>query len=473
MNSKSIHANSPDEGAQHAPKLVRLLCFILLFSVSNVTMFNIALSDIAKDFGLLPSEVSWVVTGYSIMYAIGSLTYGKLADRFPLRRLLTAGLFLFAAGSILGFASQNYGMLIAARLVQSAGAAAIPALAMLLPVRLFAVERRGQVIGIIASAIAFGAGVGPILGGFIASSLNWRYLFLISVITLVTVPFFRKWLPREETQPGSFDFPGAVLLAGTVASFMLCITRWNGWFLLVSLFLLVLFTVRMRKAEQPFIQLSLLANTQYRSALISCFLVSGASFAILLVTPMMLHNVLGMETGMMGLVMFPGAMSAALLGRYGGKWADRKGSLFVLFIGLLLMMLGQFALSTASGHVAWIVAACLVFVNVGMSFFQVSTTKVVSTTLPAGQTGVGMGIFSLTNFMAGAVSGAVISKIIDHTGTVSPVNPFAVPGAAALYSNVYLGLIAVTVLGAGIVYAVFGRKRANFEGLSGKEVKAN
>ncbi|MGO0062868.1 hypothetical protein ACTID9_23065 [Brevibacillus fluminis] len=131
-------------------------------------------------------------------------------------------------------------------------------------------------------------------------------MFLISIITLVTVPFFRKWLPREETRPGSFDFPGAVLLAGTVASFMLCITRWNGWFLLVSLLLLVLFTVRMRTAAQPFLQLPLLANAPYRSALITCFLVSGASFAILLVTPMMLHNVAGLETGMMGLVMFPG-----------------------------------------------------------------------------------------------------------------------------------------------------------------------
>ncbi|MGO0062867.1 MFS transporter [Brevibacillus fluminis] len=166
-------------------------------------------------------------------------------------------------------------------------------------------------------------------------------------------------------------------------------------------------------------------------------------------------------------------MSAALLGRYGGKWADRKGSLFVLFIGLLLMMLGQFALSIASGHVAWIVAACLVLVNVGMSFFQVSTTKVVSTTLPAGQTGVGLGIFSLTNFMAGAVSGAVISKMIDHTGTVSPFNPLAVPGAAAIYSNVYFGLIAVTALGAWIVYAVFGRKRAKRKRLSGGEAKAH
>ncbi|MDF2815183.1 MAG: hypothetical protein K0Q81_1383, partial [Paenibacillus sp.] len=73
MRVQEINGLSQGEsGTGNEGKLVKLLCFILLFSVMNVTMFNIALPDIAKHFDLLPSSASWVVTGYSIVYAIGS-----------------------------------------------------------------------------------------------------------------------------------------------------------------------------------------------------------------------------------------------------------------------------------------------------------------------------------------------------------------------------------------------------------------
>ncbi len=444
-------------------KIVKLFCFVLLFSVMNVTMFNVALPDIARDFQLMPSEVGWVVTGYAVVYAVGSLTYGKLADRYPLKRLLTLGLLLFAAGSLLGFAAHSFPLLLAARLIQSAGAAAIPALGMLIPVRFFSEQVRGRVLGVIASALAFAAGVGPIVGGFISGTLHWRFLFLISIGTLVTLPFFHKWLPEEETRPGSFDVPGAVLLSGTVASFMLSITLWSGWFLLTAAILLLLFAIRIMTTDQPFIQPDLFRNADYRSALLSGFLTMGCAFSIMLSTPIMLSKVSHISTATVGLVMFPGAMSAAILGRYGGKLVDRKGSVPVIFGALSLLMLGMFSLSTFSGYAAWMIAICLVFVNVGTSFYQSSITKLVSTTLPAGQTGVGMGIFSLNNFMSGAVSGAAVSKIIDFSSGGLALNPLAVQGTSSIFSNVYLCLFVITLLNIGMLYAVFGRKRSRLQ----------
>ncbi|MDF2670039.1 MAG: Major facilitator family transporter [Paenibacillus sp.] len=445
-------------GTGNEEKLVKLLCFILLFSVMNVTMFNIALPDIAKHFDLMPSTASWVVTGYSIVYAIGSLTYGKLSDMYPMRTLLTVGLLLFAAGSIIGFMSNNFPLLIAARLIQSAGASSIPALVMLIPIRMFPAQQRGRVIGVLAAAISFAAGVGPIVGGFVSGTLHWRFLFLISIGTLVTLPFLRRWLPDEEVRPGTFDLPGALLLASAVSSLMLSITKWNGWILLVSAVFLALFILRIRMAKQPFIQPSLLRNANYRVALLSGFLAFGASFAIMFITPMMLSHVNLMHTTSIGLIMFPGAMSAALLGRYGGKMADQRGSLFMVFCGLCLMLLGQLTLSSFSGYAVWIIAVCLIFGYIGMSFLQSSMTKLVSTLLPAGQTGVGMGVFTLTNFMAGAVTGAIVSKIIDQSGGSFSLNPLVTQAGASIYSNVFLGLFLITGLNMAIVYLVFGRR---------------
>jgi len=454
----TTNAFAGNTGTGNPERIVQTLCFVLFFTVMNVTMFNVALPDIARDFHLLPSGVGWVVTGYSVVYAVGSLTYGKLADLYPLKRLLTVGLLLFAAGSILGFCAQTYPLMLAARLIQSAGAAAVPALVMLIPVRFFAVEERGRVMGVIASALAFSAGVGPIVGGFISGALHWRYLFLISVGTLLTLPFFWRWLPNEEVRPGSFDVPGAVFLAGTVVSFMLSITQWNGWYLLGGILLLALFALRIAKSQHPFIQPAVLRNADYRNALLSAFLTMGVGFAVMFSGPMMLNSVNQLSPMDVGLVMFPAAMSAAVFGRIGGKMADRKGVVPVLFVSLLLQLAGMLSLSTFSGYAPWIVAICLIFVNIGISFFQPSMTKLVSTTLPAEQTGVGMGIFSLNNFMAGAVSGAAVSKMIDNTAVNVSWNPFALSGVPAVFSNVYLVLLVIVVLNIGLLYAVFGRR---------------
>ena len=75
-----------------------VISFIIFFSVLNGMMFQVAIPDIAAEFALLPSEVSWVMTGYILVFAVGALMYGKLADIYPVKRLITIGLTLMNAG---------------------------------------------------------------------------------------------------------------------------------------------------------------------------------------------------------------------------------------------------------------------------------------------------------------------------------------------------------------------------------------
>lgn len=449
------------EGSQgQHTTLVRILSLTLLFSVMNATMFNIAMPDIAKTFKLLPSQVGWVVTGYSIVYALGSLTYGKLADLYPLKRLVTIGMTMFAAGSILGFVSQGFAMVIAARLLQSAGASCVPALAMLIPTRFFPVERRGRVLGIVASTIAFSAGVGPIVGGLIAGSFGWRYLFIISVLPVVTIPLYRRFLPKDQQTSGNVDLVGAALTGGAVASLMLVITNFSWWLLVLQLVLDAAVVTWMLRAPQPFVQPKLLANVAYRNGLLTAFLSSAAVFGVTFTTPLMLEGANHLATSLVGLVMFPGAMSAAIMGRIGGRLSDQKGAVPVILLALTLIVGGYFLLSTFSGSAPWMIALCLVIGNIGYSFIQASLAKVVSGTLPREHTGIGMGMYNLTNFMAGAVSGSVVSRVLDAGASGLSLNPLAFFGTGSLYSNVYFGLCAVTALNLALFYRHFRAKRA-------------
>ncbi|PFR47089.1 MFS transporter, partial [Bacillus cereus] len=92
--------------------------------------FNIALEDIAQDLSISQSKVSWVVVGYSLVVGIGSMIYGKLADRYSVKKLLIISIIIFVVGSIIGFMNQSYAITILARLVQASGGAAFIALSM-------------------------------------------------------------------------------------------------------------------------------------------------------------------------------------------------------------------------------------------------------------------------------------------------------------------------------------------------------
>lgn len=144
------HANDKNE------RLMYILVVTLIISVMNATMFNIALPTISEEFILLPSQVSWITTSYLIVYAVGSVIYGKLADKYAIIKLLTFGILVLTAGSIVGLISVNYKTIIIARLIQATGAGVIPALGMIIPVRFFSAERRGRALGIIAVGLALG-----------------------------------------------------------------------------------------------------------------------------------------------------------------------------------------------------------------------------------------------------------------------------------------------------------------------------
>lgn len=436
-------------------KLTQLLGFIIFFSVLNGTMFHIAIPDIAGQFDLTPSEVSWVMTGYIVLFALGSVTYGKLADMYPVKNLITTGLLLLNAGSLIGFFAEHYIVLIAARIVQASGGAAIPALSMLVVTQYFPRDTRGRVFGVIASTVALATGVGPILGGFITAALHWRYLFVLSLATLFTIPFFRKLLPEEQKRPGRFDTAGALLMGGGVASILFFVTQTIWWCLPLSIVLLLWFVAHISRTGVPFVKPALFLNRHYRNTLLTTFLSMGTVFGMMFMTPLMLRDLNRLDADYIGLVTFPGALSAALIGTYGGKLADRHGSIPVVHLGLGFLIAGFFLLSTFAGLSPPVISLNLILCYMGFSFIQSSLAHTVSMTLPKSEMGIGMGIYSLFFFMSGGLSAAAVGKLLDFAAGGFPVNPFSMAAPAAAYSNIFTLLAFVVLCASGLFYLSF------------------
>lgn len=444
---------------QTGEKLMLILMFTLIISAMSGLMFNIVLPDISKEFNLSISQVSWFSSAYALIYAIGTVTYGKLADSYKLKNLLTFGLILFAIGSLVGLVSQTFWLALVGRCLQAMGAAAIPATAMLIPVRYIAPDRRGSALGIAAVGLAIGSALGPVISALIVGVAHWRWLFCIPLLILITLPFYRKYLKDEKQGVfEKFDWFGGGLLAVAVALFLLGVTNGTWWFMIGGVLALVFFIARIRTVADPFVQPKLFENKEYILVLTLAFLINGIGFSLYFLSPLLLSQVHQLTSSWIGFAMVPAAVASAILGRKGGKLADLKGNSHLFFVASGSLLTCFVLLSTFTGSSPFFIAMFLIFGNVGQSFMLIAMSNSISRTLPKEQVGVGMGLFSMMNFIAGGMATGVYSWVVD-IGSDVLWNPLNNNPNGFIYSNIFFVLTALHVVILLFYYFQYGRAK--------------
>ncbi len=440
------------ESTRDRGRLVPWIVYLIFFAVLNETVFNVSTPMIAHQFSLTPSGVSWVMTIFMVFFGIGSIIYGRLADIYSLRSLILVGIAIYNVGSVMGFVLQSsYPLVIAARAIQGIGGSAIPALVFIVVARYFDAAQRGRVFGFITSTVSLGIGLGPVLGGFISGSLHWSFLFLIPLLMLVSIPFFARELPPEPRREGTVDIPGAVLVALTVGTLILFLNFTAWYFLAGFAALLALFILRIRTAADPFIAPSLFLNARFRSGVIVGFCLFSIVIGSLFLIPLMLADVHGLTTTQIGLVLFPGAISSVIFGPIAGTLSDRRGTSFVVSVGLALLVASMVVMSLLLAVSPLVVAGALLLTYVGFSLFQTAMINAVSQTLSERETGVGMGLFNLVGIVAGAVGTALVGKILTGGWLNAPLLRVGAAAKGFAYSNLMLVFSLVVILG-GILY---------------------
>ncbi|MCZ8511785.1 MFS transporter [Paenibacillus filicis] len=446
-------------GTTEIKKSVLWIYYVIFFAVLNESVFNVSTPSIAKQFGLDAPGVSWIVTIFFIVFGMGMVIFGKLSDMFSVKKLITIGISLYCLGSILGFVLQAwYPAVIAARAVQGIGGSAIPALVFVMVARFFTVEERGKMFGMITSIASFAVGIGPVLGGYISGSFHWAYLFLLSLPAIFAIPFFRKFLPDEQRRQGKLDLVGAVLL-GLVVTMLILFTTAASWlYLLTALLALVLFIVQIRRTEEPFVDPALFTNSRYRSGLIIGFLIFGTVMSVMFVIPLMLNKMYGLSTENIGLIMFPGAISAVVFGGVAGRMTVKRGSHFVVYLGLASIAISLLVQSSSIGLWVWFIGTALILMYIGFSFVQTALTESVTQILPVQQIGVGMGLFNMTSTISGAVVTALVAKAMERQLLSFHLHPLISDPHAYLYGNLILILSFVVAASALFYFFVFGKR---------------
>ncbi|WP_018883629.1 MFS transporter [Paenibacillus massiliensis] len=426
-----------ESGLQREGLLTLLLGFAVILVIMNTAMFNLALPDLTKAFSLTSTITSLIVTGYSITFAISSITFSRLSDFLPLRRLMTIGLLTIGLASIAGLFATSFWLVLAVRIIQAMGAGAIISLSMVLFTRYIPLSRRGKMMAAIMSSVSLGLGLGPVAGGAIVEYMGWRYLFGVTALILIVLAFLYPLLPKEKPARGKFDVIGALLVSVSTTALLLFLTNKSWLMLLAGALGLVLFIVRIRRTPEPFVQPALFAQNNYMLLIVIGITSYLCSFATLFLIPQILVHHYEMTASHAGFIIFPGSLLAVIVSRKVGSIIDQYGNAAILRYAPLVILTAVLLFALFAGH-SWLsILFVYMVMSLGFTMLSSSVSNEISRILPGSQIGSGMGLFQLLQFFSGAFSVALASSALEWQHHLS---------LSTAFSNIFWGLLLIAIL---------------------------
>ena len=331
------------------------VCTGVFMLLLDLTIVNVALPDIEREFGASFSDLQWVISAYALTLAAFLLTAGSLADLYGRRLLFATGIVVFTVGSLCcGLATSSL-FLTLARGGQGVGGAIMFATALALLAQAFQGRDRGVALGLFGGITGIAIAVGPVLGGAITSGLSWRWVFYVNLpigvaalaITLLRVEESRDPNPKRPDWIGFVTFSAA--LAGLV--YGLIESQSAGWDsasviapLAASAVLLVVFGVAEYVQAEPMLDLALLRVPTFDGGLAAAWAVSASIFSLVTYLVIYMQNILGLSAVATGVRFLPltGAIfvTAAIAGKLTTNVPRRlliAPGFILIGVGLLLM----------------------------------------------------------------------------------------------------------------------------------------
>jgi EmrB/QacA subfamily drug resistance transporter len=451
-------------------RVLAVVCAAIFLSVLNGSIVNVVLPVIGQDLAVEPALLGWVVTAYSLVYAVAIPFFGRLADIFGARRFFVAGQAVFAVGSLLCVLAPSFSLLIVARVIQSAGGAAIPGLGMTLVSRAYPPQQMGTVVGLMSTMVGVGFAIGPTLGGYVASTFGWHAAFAIGAFGGLLVPASWLLLPRDggsgEQAAEPLDVWGGVFLASAISGGLLALTEAarNGptspsVFAAGALSLggMAALVARQRSTPFPFIPRELLASAGYRAVSTITICASAGNFGVIVGVPLLLARVNGHSAAEIGLMLLPNAALSALLGVVIGRFADRVGSRLPVRIGLVVMLAALFALSSVVGTDGWTIAGLLALLGLGSVLVNTPLPAAVPRLIPPERLASGQSITNMLFFLGGSLGATLTTAILSARASATDAVNVVHDGAGVGFSDAFLLLMLPVLLALILSGAVPGR----------------
>lgn len=408
---------------------------VLGLVVLDETVVGVALATIQADLAMTQVASHWVVNAYMLSFACLVAIGGRLGDSLGHKGLFLAGVAVFGLASLGSGSAPNGAWLIAARALQGVGAAIMFPSCWAIMTGIFPPAQRGVAFGIQTTVGGIFMSMGPLVGGFFAQEISWRWIFWINlpVTAVIAAVVLAAWVePLEEKhasaarRSGSIDLRGLVTLVAGLTALVIALMQSADWgwgspatllLLCGGIVLLAVFAVFETRRREPLIELGLLRIATFTGGNLVFFMFQFGKVAVFVFVALYLQDVLHKSPIEAGIVILMAVLPTLLTSLLAGRLTDRFGARRPLLIGLLLHGSAIVLLGVAmTGQSYALVIAPLVVWGATMPFVSVCPRRALLSAVPEAKVGQASGVNLTIQMLGGTVSVALCGTLLLMTG---------------------------------------------------------
>ncbi len=407
----------------------------------DATIVNIAIPDIHQDFsGSSLTSVSWVLNAYNIVFAAFLVGGGQLADLLGRRRIFGLSLILFTLASAACAAAPTLGLLVAARLLQAAGAATLVPSSLAIVLEAHPGARRTHAVSLWAAIAALAAGIGPALGGVLITASSWRLVFLVNIPVGIAAYVLAGRVLVESRAPGRRRVPdllGGVVLAVAIAALVLGIVKGQEWgwssprtvvAFAVAVLLGIYFVVRSSRQRVPVVDLALMRIRAFSLSNGVTVVMASGFYGYTLCNVLFLTSIWKYSILKAGLSLTPGPLVAIAVAAPASSAVARWGHRAVAVPGAFIWAAGVAFFATQLGVSpdfigTWLPGMVILGVGAGLTFPTLSGAAVQS--VPGPRFAVATSLNAVARQIGAALGVAVLIAIVGNVS--APRIPVGLP----------------------------------------------
>ncbi|HKD95647.1 MAG TPA: MFS transporter [Gaiellaceae bacterium] len=430
MSAQVVLHEAPDRSSFLATREGKLtlafLCMVGFLDFVDASIVNVALPTIRHDLHFSVQNLQWVLSGYLLTYGGFMLLGGRAADLLGRRRILVAGMVVFALSSLTGGLATDSTMLIAARLVQGIGAAMmLPAALSILTTTFHEGKDRNTALGAWGAIAGLASAVGVFLGGLLTEDVGWRWVLWVNlpVCAILLVATFRVVsADRPVERVRHFDALGAVLVTGGMLLLIFTLVKAPsvGWGttrtiagLAVTGLLLVGFLINERRNANPLVPLSIFRIKGLAAADATQVIAMAGFYSMFFFITLYMQNVLGFSQLQAGTAYLPVTAGVVVSSGIASQLFARVGTRPIIVAGALISAGAVYWLSRipVDGSYVSDLLPGLVIMSFGLGFVFVGVNTAANAGVPPDKAGLAAALVNTSTWLGGALGLAIFSVI--------------------------------------------------------------
>ncbi|MGH6626000.1 MAG: MFS transporter [Burkholderiaceae bacterium] len=438
-------------------------------SIMSSTIINVAIPDMSHHFTVGQERAQWVTSGFMVAMTVSMLTTPWLLARHGYRRTYVGTMWLLMAGGMAGGLSNQFGLVLAARVAEGLAAGVVQPIPAIIILRAFEPHEQGRASGIFGMGVVLAPAIGPSIGGVLVDWFGWRSIFFMVVpFCLASLWLAYKFVPV--TAPGgvaanpnneALDWRGLLLgSAGTLCLLNGLVELHGGTPLeaglllggaLAALVVFVWWQGRLaRGGGEPLMNLALFDYRQFAMGSVVAFIYGTALFGSTYLLPVYLQLALNLSPSYVGTILLPAGVVLAATIAIVGRLADRQPTYLLVSTGLALLA-ASFALmlTVGLGSSVWLLVAWAILGRIGLGFILPSLNLgamrgVARELIPQGSSAI-----NFVRMLGGAAGVSLCGIVLEWRLAAhgdSLANPASSPARLAAFNESFLMLAGLCAL---------------------------